>query len=249
MRHPQTSDPKSRQPWRCGIVLLCITLSACSTRASFRKVEHFADYGGNGRANYYRVSIEGRGENGKVDYRSGWYDAKAVDELFGNVGQKHTIEAVTASRQGEAIEKTFDNYMKSLEGGDGAPDVDVARGKWRQSVNAVTGITSAGEGQVGAVDHADEKFVMILSNDPEKVIQAIKAHIQKADLGGSVSALLGADQAKKDATQHLRLSLLARQLQSCIEALQATETGLGTATPATRLQALGELASRLESVR
>lgn len=238
--------------WRASALGAALLACAC-TSGGFTKREHFADYGGKGRANYYRVTVAGKGDNGKVDYRSGWYDARAVDDLFGNVGKTASDYATIAPRLREALRTTHAKYMEALEDPALSADVPKRRANYLEVLNSVTGLTTADGNRASPLDHAGEKFVMVFSNDPEKVIEAIKGHIQKRDLKGSLVKILSRDLEREDAEVRTRLGFLLKDLESARGVIGAKERALATSeTPpdAAALRAMiGELETRLEAIR
>ncbi len=204
---------------------LLFILAGC-TEATFKKREMFAEYGPNGKASYYRVTIETKGKNSEVDYRSGWYDAKAVDSLFGNISQQQDVEAATANRQKQAIRKTFDTYMDALEQQKPETEVETARQRYNSALQAITGVTTLGESKTSALDHANEKFVVVLSNDPGKVIQAIKEKTQQNSLQENLGIFFSHQSKNQAKTSQLRLNMLISQMENLQSSLKRSENSL-----------------------
>jgi len=201
----------------------------CQTSGGLDKTEHFADYGGNGNANYYRVSIQGSGHNGVVNYRSGWYDAKAVDALFGTIGTDANVKAKTAQRQQKAVTRTYNKYMEALEQDEKFEQVEVYKSKYEEALRSITGVSEAGEGPLGSLDHSNEKFVMILANDPDEIIEAIRNNLQTIDFTSTITNLFAERQATEQAKAHLGLSLLAGRLEALQGSLNTSKDKLNDA--------------------
>lgn len=230
---------------RAGALLLCC--AAGCTNAKFAQKEMFAAYAPGGKATYYRVFADGYGWNGKVDYNSGWFPAKDVDKLFGRVSEQHDVEAATAVRQRRAIRDTFDNYMSALTDPTKTDaDIEAAKKRYQAAMAGISGLTSAGGDPKSALDHADEKFVMVFSSDPDKIIEAIKAKVQEGKFTRAVGTLLSQQQKAKSAETSLRLSRLEDNAKSLTAALEAANTGLTTTNLKTQLL---QLLSQVEAVQ
>ncbi|WP_419659187.1 hypothetical protein [Desulfosarcina variabilis] len=193
------------------IIVLCS--SAC-TKAQFHKTEMFAEYGPNCRADYYRVTIVGSGKNSQVDYRSGWYDAKSVDSLLGKISEDYDLDVATAKRRKDAIRKTYANYMSALENNKSDTEVEKAYMLYNKALEDVQGVTSLGESPVSSLDHANEKFVIVLSSDPGRVIELIKEKTQSNNLKNTLG-LLFEQQNKSQVTQsQIRLKMLTSRVEN-----------------------------------
>jgi len=170
-----------------GFIALTM-LAGCTTKAVITKTERFAHYDSEGKPTYFQIVVFAEGRNGKVDYRSGWYDARAVDALFGDVSFKADLDAATAHRRKEAIQKTFDNYMKALEETPTeTAEIESAQNAYNKALESISGVVSAGESPTKAIDHASEKFVIIFANDPDEIIKTIR----EAGIAGEMSDLVG----------------------------------------------------------
>lgn len=231
-----------------SIVCLMVALAAAGcTHGVFTKSELFPEYGRNGEANYYRVTLDGSGFNGEIDYREGWYDAQAVDELFGAVGDDHLARQAIAKRRDEVIQKTYDAYADALEE-NRQGDIAVRRANYEAALSSA----SPGAPRTGgeATDRSDKKFVMILSCDPDRIIDAIKGKIRERKVADSVAALVTASRDQEDAGDVLRLQLLEGRIARVIEALRSAEASLGDETAADAARArLNQLVLELEALR
>lgn len=151
--------------------LLCFLAAGC-TSAHHERVAYFAEYGEDGRTNYYRVKVSWTAENGIVDYRSGWFDARAVDELFGEVSGKHDLEAARKNRAQVAVARTFDAYMTALEQGDSVDAIAVRRAAYEEALERaltvvqVVPITEAGQVLNPLDDKKSKKFLIIFFPRP-----------------------------------------------------------------------------------
>jgi hypothetical protein len=214
----------------------------CSTKAEFKKTEMFAEYGNNCSAQYYRVTTEIMGKNAQVDYRSGWYDAVAVDALFGNISAEQTIEAATAKRKKTAIQKTLDNYMKALEDGEDATAIAKKKADYESALQGIQGTTTLGDPPSSVLDHADDKFVIILSSDPDKVIELIKGKVQSNNLKDTISYVLARKNSSQLTRAKIDLKILEKKAEQMKQAVETSESGIADDTT------IGEVVSILEQL-
>ncbi len=193
--------------------LLCFLAAGC-TSAHHERVAYFAEYGEDGRTNYYRVKVSWTAENGIVDYRSGWFDARAVDELFGEVSGKHDLEAARKNRAQVAVARTFDAYMTALEQGDSVDAIAVRRAAYEEALERaltvvqVVPITEAGQVLNPLDDKKSKKFLIIFSQDPDAIIQGIRARIKSSTVSDTLGDILEQQTREKTAPMLTRLHLL-----------------------------------------
>ena len=225
-------------------------LTGCA-KGAFHKVELFAEYPENSGQvpNYYRVTLSGKGRNGVVDYRSGWYDAKAVDALFGKISEEQEALAVTARRRKQAIRTTFDLYMDALEKGDPEEKLRGAQKRYQEALQSASGLTTLGSDPVTALDRADEKFIMILSSDPDQIIEAIKGSVQKSQIADAVVRQLDAHQRRQVAVTEQRLDQLLKRLNQAVDKLRASVASAESSDQAGVQALLAELISELEALQ
>lgn len=232
------------------LALGCQLLTGCQTGGNLAQTEHFAQYDGKGNATYYRISVAGFGKNGKVKYRSGWFDARAVDDLFGVVvGSEPDLKSVTAERQREAVQRTFEKYMQALESNDTA-NIPAYKQRYEEALQGVAATGSAGESPVAALEHANEKFVILLANDPDQIIEALRNRVKSSKLAESVGLLMRGQAAQADQASQLRLEVLAARLEGIQKSLAAQRDAVpddaGTAALA---QALRETLAEVEALQ
>lgn len=198
---------------------------------SFEKKELFTVYDEDGRANYYRITVQGRGTSSKVDYRAGWYDQQAVDSLFGDVAARASLQAKLAEKHEQIVDDAFKKYLEALRDGK-ADEISQARARFEEAMNAISGITPAGADRSAALDYAGKKFVMVLSTNPDKIIAAIQGRIQKQGLIDALSRRLQLDEDAKAGAARSNAALLADQIQSLITAMNEASDKLDGAPAA-----------------
>ena len=198
--------------WVICFMSLAGIISSC-TSATLNKKELFAEYNGKGRANYYRFNLNVEGRNSKAKYRSGWYSARAVDDLFGNIASDVDIKAATAEIHGKTVKKTFEKYMNSLLDENEPSKKDLYKANYEEALSAVSGVASVSEDPLAAIDHANEKFVMMFANDPDAIIKAINNRMKGFDIVNSVNAVVQGKAQKERLSSKLKLSLLAAQIK------------------------------------
>ena len=234
-----------------GLGLLSVLLlGGCATEGRLLKLEHFADYAPCPsrqciRANYYRVRVLVFGENGRVDYRSGWYDANAVDDLFGNISSQHNERSLIAAEQRRAIQQTYARYVEALLAD--SPNqtvIDTRRQAYDAARGGISGVATLGG---SPLDHTNHKFVMILSNDPSDVIAAIQGKVEQNQLVDSVALLLAQERLGETVGAAQEKSANLAQLDSVITFSQSTSSALTDSTNAADLKVyLAELIQLLD---
>lgn len=241
--------------WQPIAHCVLVALLAACTRGSLSKVEYFAEYPPTAakerKPNYYRVSINGEGFNGKVDYRAGWYDARAVDSLFSTLSEEQSSKATTAARQKKAIRKTHDLYMDALEADTvSQADIETRRKNYKEAVSGVSGVTSAGNERTSPLDKADQKFVMIFSNDPSRVIEAINGRVQQMQITETIGAVLRQKENRDRAVNRDRLNILIAEANALkTSAKEVGDKLTGTAKENDLYQYVVRLLTETEGVR
>ena len=234
---------------RITLAAACLLVSC--TSGQLYEQEHFGHYGPGGRAQYYRMTIRAQGMNGKMDYHAGWHDAAAVDAVFGNVGAKQSMRAATAERQRQAVRDTFDKYMSALvDDTKSETDIEKAKRSYERALNSVSGSAPVGGDRSSPLDHADEKFVIILSHDPQQVIEAISTRLKQMDIATTFGNLIQSTRTKDTLERKSELGVLIAQVQSFVQSLQEAEGKIDANTKNKALQALAmRLKRELEVVR
>ena len=214
-------------------LLATLTAASCAPGARFRQEELFAEYGEDGSVQYYRLILEGEALPGRSGYRSGWYDADAVDSQFGAPGGAPDLSRIGATGRAEAIAATLEQYLGLLADPDSHPaELLAARERYEEALTRARGLVSLGEPPEAALDHTDEKFVMVIAPDPEQVLDALERGSQSERLRETVDQLFGqraereaaGDSAELELLQ-LRLELLADLLERYGDELAEVSTG------------------------
>jgi hypothetical protein len=215
-----------------------------------QQTEHFAHYNGKGDATYYRVLISGLGKNGKVQYRSGWFDANAVDNLFGVVGDENRLKVITAERQRAAVERTFSRYMEALENEDAAEKISARKQHYEEALRSISGNSSLGESPISALNRANQKFVIILASDPDAIIQNLRNRAKSSKISDSIGLILTGQSAQADQAGQLRLQLVTARLEGLKASLTATREGIAeNSTDAGLKLAIREILAEVEALR
>lgn len=235
------------RPNSTGASVLLAGLLACGGR--FTKTEHFVAYGENGEANYYRITIEARGDFSEVDYRSGWYDAAAVDQLFGDLAAKQTLAAKAAQEKGDAALDALDKYLEELNAAElDQSKIDARKRAYEEAVAAVTGVTPVGTDRLDVSYYAGKKLVLILSSDPSAIIDAIKSRLQGQRITDAIRKRLEDDNRRKADTARKDLETTLDGIDGVVEALERAQTSLdGAPTRQAVRDALTQLDAEVES--
>lgn len=223
-----------------------MSLTGCG--GTFHKKELYAAYGDDGRATYYRITLQGYGYNGEVDYRSGWFDAQAVEGLFGDVGTVATVQSDVAKQQRAALDATLDAYMTALK--ENKTDEIAARKKnYDAALQVITGVAPVGGDAVTTLDFSGKKLVLILSNNPDAIIAAINGRVQKNQLVDVIKAKLKTAADERQGQSDAEARMLQGQVKDLLSALGAIEPKLGTASADKLSQGLSSIVQQGDSIR
>lgn len=127
-----------------------------------------------GHVAYYKVAVDAKASFAKTSFRSGLYDAAAVDALFGNAtGDDDTVDQTLERRRREAIDRFAKAYYDALSGA--AADQETARHALQQALAAVP---------------RRQKFVIINSANASAVEEAIADFSEEQDTRNAVLSLI-----------------------------------------------------------
>jgi hypothetical protein len=175
------------------VVSLLVGVTACTTGSmNLREVHYYAVTNGE-NTNYYRLRIAASTNLGVAGYRSGWFPARAIDRLFGDVSLEGGAAELQVRSQIESLinDKIISTYRNWLEAA-GNPDADPAKLerllKARQQILAypsreIVPYPPAIEIEYNpargvATFHADEKVVFVLASNPDEVIGKIASFVE-----------------------------------------------------------------------
>jgi hypothetical protein len=230
-------------------ILLALSLTACSLgRMELREVHYYAVPDGK-NTNYFRLKVYGDTVLGNAQYRSGWFPAKAVDSLFGDVTADDNASAYETRRalETQIREKVLATYKAWLDEAS-KPDPDKAKLAGLMEARRLVLAYPAGDGAPfpGTVEiqynpaegiailRADEKLVFVLGSNPDEVLGKIAnfAESEKTvssvnQLGRIISERVKADVAAEEAAERVNQqanALIASQISSTLKVLESGAT-------------------------
>jgi hypothetical protein len=154
--------------------------------------------------NFFRVRVDASTVLGDTAFRSGWYSAIAVDNLYGNVSEKDAVQTyqmreALASQYDAAIKRTTEGYLSAAADPQTKPEVLqswlLAQRRVRATAGSETPLPQGSTeieynpGQGLATMHAGEKLVLVLSSDPGAVVEAINTFSKDVQTGATVMKL------------------------------------------------------------
>jgi hypothetical protein len=157
-----------------------------------------------GDINFFRIRVAANTVLGDTAFRSGWYSAIAVDNLYGNVNEKDAVKAyqmreTLAAQYDAAIKKTTEGYLSAAADPLTKPEVLqswlLAQRRVRATAGPETPLPQGSTeieynpGQGLATMHAGEKLVLVLSSDPGEVVEAINSFSKDVQTGATVMKL------------------------------------------------------------
>lgn len=230
-----------------GLTLACAALSGGCV-SCFKKSETYVAYDDDGAAAYYRITLHGTGSVGDLEYRSGWYDARAVDSLFSDIEARRRMEQEAVKENAAAIKETLKLYLDALKDRESTREkIDRAKAAYERALETVSGLAPAGTTREDALFYADKKLVMTLSADPGPVLQAIKGRIQGTTLIESLRAKLKTQTESNARRGKLRVAPVMQQAEHLSQTLAAAEQSLDGSTNAKLRAALSKVLGEAES--
>lgn len=137
-------------------------------------------------ANYFRLTINAETHLGVAKYRSGYFPARSVDSLFGEVSSTSGVDALTTRDEIEKLINTnvfllTSNWLTTARD----PDADTNKLKNINAARARLLTYPKPQLAAGTVlmdydplrgvvqEHGDEKMVFVLASDPDTIINKI----------------------------------------------------------------------------
>jgi hypothetical protein len=173
---------------RLSVYAFTALLIGCASGSTTVKELHYYAVPNGTNTNYYRLRVEADTKLGVTEYRSGWFPARSVDSLYGNVSDDGGIESMKVKSQ---IEREIDSKVlfttkawleeaaKHDANQEKLKELLVARrrilaypigdtppfdGAFEIEYNPVKGIN---------IRFADEKLVFLLGSNPDGVVGEI----------------------------------------------------------------------------
>lgn len=171
------------------LVYCLIVLCSCTSgKTLVDTVGYYAITSGD-NTNYYRVRIESNSKLSKLNYKSGWYPTRAIDRLFGNVTSDEAVKTLEVQ---EILRAQYDKKIVELNqkwldaaGNPQTPlDTLLALMDARKRILAYPSSSEPFPNSFEieynpekglAILHSDEKFVVVVSSDPNEVVGKISA--------------------------------------------------------------------------
>ncbi len=172
-----------------SLVLVGALALGCASGCGFTRISetHFLQArSGTGEVNYYRVTIEASSDMAKTEYRSGLYDAYALDSLFGNADDSADgLEAILARKRVEAVSKAFSDYYAAL--GQPINEQQMADFERRIARSLESPFAAADRGSGG---RQHRKFAVIYSSNASAVEEAIAGLVEEKETASGVMSVL-----------------------------------------------------------
>lgn len=198
--------------------------------------------------NYYRVRVSANAENGKASYNAAWFSAYSVDSLYSDVSTSGAAAQLNVEKDiretlNSEIKKAYQSYLTA------AADPTKSNAEieqWLKIIKRLRAVPgSATSLPLGAVEmeynplenlvtrRAGKKLVMVLSSNPDDVINQIAGFSQSTETSASVLRLgqLFEQQQKSQTAKELAevnaasddFVLLATQLEQVLADMEQAE--------------------------
>ena len=165
-----------------------------------------------GEVSYYRVRIEASSDMAKTEYRSGLYDAYALDSLFGNADDSADgLEAILARKRVEAVSKAFSDYYAAL--GQPINEQQMADFERRiaRSLESPFGVADRGSG-----GRQHRKFAVIYSSNASAVEEAIAGLVEEKETAAGIMSVL----AQRERSKHIEAKVESEGLKEVTAKLE-----------------------------
>jgi hypothetical protein len=201
-------------------VITLFSLCACTTGPmNVREVHYYAVPNGE-NTNYYRLRVEADTKLGVAGYRSGYFPARNVDSLFGDVSSEGGAASLAVRLQieqqiNEKILSTNQAWLE--EAAKPNADANLLEGLLRARRRILAYPISDGQPYKGAFEieynpakgvhtrYADEKLLFILGSDPDQVVSQI------ANFAESDKTVLSINQLSNVLAQRVRNDIAGQQ--------------------------------------
>ncbi len=231
-----------------GLAGVCVaglaSLLGCSTGDMRVHEVHYFKVGSGEHANFYRTTVDADSTLGIAEYRSGWFPARSVDSLFGDVSSDGGVNALRFRNDLEGlietnVLKTTRVYLEEASKPDADPNELRRRAEARRRVLAYPRSSGLKPGDYAEIDydpargvvtrHGDEKLVFIVSSNPDEVVGKIASFSESSasaltiqNLSRVVQTQVGNDLLAKEgaATALAKLdALLVNQLTNTVNSI------------------------------
>ena len=203
-----------------GISFLFLFCVSCSLGRMEVRETHYYAVPGEYSTNYYRLNVVAETILGDSEYRSGFFPANAVDNLFGDVSAEGGAKALEAKLQLEkqirdsllqvnaayqAKARNPDSTELELEKLLDARRRVLAYPRWNPEVLRDTIEIDYNPSKGIAIRRADEKLVFVLSSNPDEVVGKI------ANFAESDKTVYSINQLAKVMAQRSRNEIAAKE--------------------------------------
>jgi hypothetical protein len=232
------------------LLLLYVALTVGCTTGPLKVEEVYYLAATNGEdTNYYRITVKANTQLGVAEYRSGMFPASAVDALFGDVSQEGSAKASlvrdqlkgqidaallqahkdyeTVAKNPETTDEQLQKYLATLARVRFVPfgrDFQVPKSVTIQ-YDPLKGLT---------ILRSDEKFVWVLSSNPDDVIGSIanfaeqeateKAVLKFADVVVQSTRNEAAQRRARNTAGQTDDKLIAAQIDAALAAIEKNPT-------------------------
>lgn len=170
------------------LLILAFFLSACGSGVMKVRETHYFAVSNGTNTNYYRLLVKATTRVGEAEYRSGWFPARSVDGLFGEVTAESGADALDVRTK---LERQINNAILTThkawleEAAKAKPDTFQLGGLMQARRRILAYPQHTGDpfpnafeieynpAQGVAIRYADEKLIFVLSSNPDEVIGKI----------------------------------------------------------------------------
>jgi hypothetical protein len=196
----------SRGSISIGLAVLVVVAAGCTTGPmDVREVRYWAVANGED-TNYYRMRVSGATRLGVAGYKSGWFPARAVDRLFGDVSSEGGVAELQVRSE---LEAQIAQKIKETQGAwlNAAADPNADEGLLRKLMEARRRVLAYPASTVvpypGAIEveynpgvgvatrYADEKLVFVLASNPDEIIASLARFVEEDKTTLTINRMAG----------------------------------------------------------
>jgi hypothetical protein len=228
----------------CLLVLLAFVWGGCTSGPMNVSETYYYRVSNGTNANYFKLSVDAASRLGVSEYRSGYFPARSVDSLFGEVTSQGGIDAL---RMRDEVEKMINTnvflmtqqWLEVARQTNASPEALQSLADARRRLLTIPLPRPTADVVVmdynplaGIIEqHADEKLVFLLSSNPDEVIGKI-ANFSESDQTVLTIQRLSESTLKRrsDETSGRQAELTAQRISFDAVVYRELQAGLRTAT-------------------
>lgn len=198
----------STASYMCAVLALAsvLFLGGCTLGPMKVHETHYVAVSNGKDTNYYRLRVVGHTSLGVAGYRSGWFPARAVDRLFGEVASDAAPAELQARTELETqviqkIKETHQAWLEAAKDPNADPELLRRLNEARRRVLAYPSFRAEpfpdtieieyNPGRELATFHIDDKLIFVLASNPDDVVRQIANFVEEDKTVATINRMAG----------------------------------------------------------